>query len=58
MIIKDSATYLEFVGTRVSKIKIKSDPEKEWFRILGELNLVDMGTRSTVVPKDMGPGTL
>ncbi len=54
---KDSATYLEFVGTRGSEIKIKSDPEKEWFWIPGELNLADMGTRPTVLPKDMGPGT-
>jgi hypothetical protein len=56
MLTWDLATYLEFVGTRVSEIKIKSDPEKNWFWIPGELNLADMGRRSTVVPKDMGPG--
>jgi hypothetical protein len=28
---KDSATYLEFFGTRVSEIKINSDTDKEWF---------------------------
>ncbi len=39
----------------VSEIKTKSKPEKEWFWIPGELNPADMGTRPTVVPRDMGP---
>ncbi len=57
MLNKDSASFLEFVGTRVSEIRIKSDPDKEWFWIPGELNLADQGTRPTVLPKDMAPGT-
>jgi hypothetical protein len=57
MLSKDSATFLEFVGTGVSEIKIKSNTEKEWFWIPGELNLADMGTRPTVLPKDMAEGT-
>jgi hypothetical protein len=57
MLNKDSASFLEFVGTRVSEIRIKSDPNKEWFWIPGELNLADQGTRPTVLPKDMAPGT-
>jgi hypothetical protein len=28
---KDSASFLEFVSTRVSEIKTKSDLDKEWF---------------------------
>jgi len=55
MILRESATYQEFVGTRVSKIRTKSEPETEWFWIPGEMNIADMGTRPTVVPKDMGP---
>ncbi len=35
IIIKDLATYLEFFGTRVSELKIKSDPEKKLFWIPG-----------------------
>jgi hypothetical protein len=31
MLRADSASQLEFVGTRVSEIKTKSDPEEEWF---------------------------
>jgi hypothetical protein len=57
MILRESATYQEFVGTRVSEIRTKSDPETEWFWIPGELNIADMGTRPTVLPGDMGPGT-
>jgi hypothetical protein len=57
MLKTDSASFLEFLGTRVSKIRIKSDPDKEWFWIPGELNLADQGTRPTVLPKDMAPGT-
>jgi hypothetical protein len=57
MILRESATYHEFVGTRVSEIKTKSDPETEWFWIPEEQNIADMGTRPIVVPRDMGPGT-
>jgi hypothetical protein len=57
MILRESATYQEFVGTRVSEIRTKSDPETEWFWIPGELNITDMGTRPTVLPEDMGPDT-
>jgi hypothetical protein len=47
----------QLVHVRVSEIRTKSDPETEWFWIPGEMNIADMGTRPTVVPKDMGPGT-
>jgi hypothetical protein len=45
MIFKDSGTFLEFVGTRVSEIRTKSKVDTEWFWISGELNPADMGTR-------------
>jgi hypothetical protein len=57
MILRESATYQEFVGTRVSEIRTKSDPETEWFWIPGELNIADMGTRPKVLPRDMESGT-
>jgi hypothetical protein len=57
MILRESATYQEFVGTMVSEIRTKSDPETEWFWIPGELNIADMGLRPTMLPEDMGPGT-
>jgi len=54
MIRSDSASMVEFVGTRVSEIKSKSDPEKEWFWVETSRNLADMGTRKAVKPADLG----
>jgi hypothetical protein len=54
MLKADSASLLEFVGTRVSEIKIKSDPEEEWFWVPTDCNLADMRTRPTVQPDEMG----
>ncbi len=44
MIFKDSGTFLEFVGTRVSKIRTKSKVDTEWFWVPGELNQANIGT--------------
>jgi hypothetical protein len=57
MINKDSGTFLEFVGTRVSEIRTKSKVDTEWFWIPGELNPADMGTRPTMTPGSMGEDT-
>jgi hypothetical protein len=54
MLNKDSGTFLEFVGTRVSEIRTKSKVDTEWFWIPGELNPADMGTRPTMTPESMG----
>jgi hypothetical protein len=54
MLNKDSGTFLEFVGTRVSEIRTKSKVDTEWFWIPGELNPADMGTRPTMTPGSMG----
>jgi hypothetical protein len=54
MILRESATYQEFVGTRVSEIRTKSDPETEWFWIPGEMNVADMGTRPPCCPEIWG----
>jgi hypothetical protein len=53
----DSASFLEFVGTRVSQVKSLSSPEKEWLWIPGDCNLADMGTRPNVEPGDLEGGT-
>ncbi len=54
MLNKDSGTFLEFVGTRVSEIRTKLKVDTEWFWIPGELNPADMGTRPTMIPGNMG----
>jgi hypothetical protein len=54
MMRADSASLLEFVGTRVSEIKTKSSPEEEWYWVPTDCNLANMGTRPTVQPDEMG----
>ena len=54
MLNKNSGTFLEFVGTRVSEIRTKLKVDTEWFWIPGELNPADMGTRPTMTPGNMG----
>jgi hypothetical protein len=49
----DSASFLEFVGTRVSEIKSLSSPEEEWFWVPTDCNLADLGTRPNVEPGDL-----
>jgi hypothetical protein len=49
----NSQSFLEFMGTRVSEIKSKSDVETEWNWIPTDCNLADMGTRTDVKPSDM-----
>jgi hypothetical protein len=53
----NSASFLEFVGTRVSQVKSLSSPKKEWFWIPGDCNLADMGTRPNLEPGDLQEGT-
>ena len=47
------STYQEFVSTRTSEIKSKTDTVTEWKWIPSEYNLADLGTRDTVVPEDL-----
>ena len=53
MLQNDSAAFLEFVGTRVSEVKTKSNVDSEWSWISTEKNLADMGTRSNVTVGDI-----
>jgi hypothetical protein len=53
----DSASFLEFVGTRVSQVKALSSPEKEWFWIPTDCNLADLGTRPNMEPGDLQEGS-
>jgi hypothetical protein len=46
----NSASFLEFVGTRVSEIKSMSSADKEWFWIPTDSNLCDLGTRPNFEP--------
>jgi len=56
MLYKDSCTFLEFVGNRVSEIKALS-PVESWSWFPTDKNLADWGTRGSVDPADLGSGS-
>ena len=49
-----SDTFQEFVGIRVAEIK-KNSNVKDWAWIPTHANPADLGTRTNVVPADLGP---
>ena len=53
MLRGDMSTFQEFVGTRVSEIKSKSDAQTEWNWIPTDKNLADLGTRANAAPADL-----
>ena len=58
MLKGDMSTFQEFVGTRVSEIRSKSDAKTEWNWIPTDKNLADLGTRTGVLPKDLALGSV
>ncbi len=42
--------FREFVGACVSKVKVNSNMETEWFWLTGDCNPDDLGTRTPVTP--------
>ena len=57
MLRSESASFQEFVGTRVSEVKSKSNLLTEWFWVPTLENVADIGTRETVEPADMMAGS-
>jgi hypothetical protein len=53
MLRTESGKFLEFVGARVSEVKVNSDVENEWRCLEGNCNPADLGTRSRATSKDM-----
>ncbi len=51
-----SSTFTEFVGTRLSEVKISSDV-RDWKWIPTDMNLADLGTRPNVTSEMLGPDT-
>jgi hypothetical protein len=52
----ESGKFTEFVGARVSEVKVNSNVEEEWLWLVGNCNPADLGTRSTATPQDLIPG--
>jgi hypothetical protein len=57
MLRTESGMFKEFVGARVSEVKVNSNVEDEWRWLEGNCNPADLGTRSKATPKDMIPGS-
>ncbi len=57
MLRTESGKFNEFVGARVSEVKVNSNVEDEWRWLEGNCNPADLGTRSKATPKDMIPGS-
>ncbi len=53
MLRTESGKFNEFVGARVSEVKVNSNEENEWRWLEGNCNPADLGTRFRATPKDM-----
>ncbi len=57
MLRTEFGRFTEFVGARVSEVKVNSNVEEEWLWLVGNRNPVDLGTRPNATPQEMGPGS-
>ncbi len=57
MLRTESGKFNEFVGARVSEVKVNTNVEEEWRWLERNCNPADLGTRSNAVPLDMVPGS-
>jgi hypothetical protein len=57
MLRTESGKFNEFVGARVSEVKVNSNVEDEWRWLEGNCNPADLGTRSRATPRDMISGS-
>jgi hypothetical protein len=57
MLRTESGKFNEFMGARVSEVKVNSNMEDEWRWLEGNCNPADLGTRSKAMPGDMISGS-
>jgi hypothetical protein len=57
MLRMESGRFTEFVGARVSKVKVNSNIEEERLWLMGNCNPADLGTRSSASPRDLALGS-
>jgi hypothetical protein len=57
MLRTESGEFNEFVGARVSEVKVNSNIEEEWRWLEGNCNLADLGTRSNATLQNKAPGS-
>jgi hypothetical protein len=53
MLRTESGKFNEFMGARVSEVKVNSNVEDKWRWLEGKCNPADLGTRSRATPGDM-----
>jgi hypothetical protein len=53
----ESGRFTEFVGARVSKVKVTSNIEEERLWFMGNCTRADLGTRSSATLRDLAPGS-
>ncbi len=57
MLRMESGRFTEFVGARVSEVKVTSNIEEERLWLMGNCTRADLGTRSSATPRDLAPGS-
>jgi hypothetical protein len=57
MLRAESGRFTEFVGARVSEVKVNNIVEEEWLWLVGNRNPADLETRSNATPQELGPGS-
>ncbi len=55
MLRTELGRFTEFVGARLSEVKVNSNVEEEWLWLVGSCDPADLGTRSNATLQDMGP---
>jgi hypothetical protein len=53
----ESGKFTEFVGARVSEVKVNSNIEEEWLWLVRNCNPADLRTRTNASLQDLGPGS-
>jgi hypothetical protein len=57
MLRTESGRFTEFVGARVSEVKVNSNVEEEQLWLVRNRNPADLGTWSNATPQELGPGS-
>ncbi len=50
MLRTESGRFTEFIGARVSQVKVNSNVEEEWLWLVGSRNPADLGMTSNATP--------
>ncbi len=57
MLRTESWRFTEFVGARVSEVKVNGNIEEEWLWLVGNRNSADLSIWLNATPQELGPGS-